>query len=280
MVTAPPGRAGRPLAERSDRAGGCFDQRRRDPAPAADIRDEDLRHAYVQALASGIGAVPYLSKYRMLKEVLNEGAWEYAVERLFDSGAYKTVGSKMKYRQNLFDVENFKALLRLERGTNVAEVHAIGRYRQVLVGPMLIGMALGFLVTNIKGGESAGQVMLSALTALNDTLDAVTTYRTVASSLRGLGVTDPGVILQLTLRYSYSFSSSVAKAAAVGAVIGVAATWSFFFAAWGKGGLSVDSVEFNNLLAGAISATLVIVLTFLVSLTVVGAIILAVFGDL
>ena len=37
-------------------------------------------------------------------------------------------------------------------------------------------------------------------------------------------------------------------ASAVGAAIGGVATWAFFFAAWGKGGLSTDSVEFNNLL--------------------------------
>ena len=73
-----------------------------------------------------------------------------------------------------------------------------------------------------------------------------------------------------------SLNSVAAKAGAIGAVLGGVATWVLFFAAWGKGGLSTDSVAFNALLAGAIAATLVIVVTFLVSLTVVGAIVLAV----
>lgn len=61
-------------------------------------------------------------------------------------------------------------------------------------------------------------------------------------------------------------------------MIGIGVTWAFFFAAWGKGGLSTDSVAFNSLLAGAIASTLVIVLTFFISLSVVGAIVLAIFG--
>lgn len=126
---------------------------------------------------------------------------------------------------------------------------------------MLAGMAVGFLLTNVKGGETAGQVMLSTLTALNDTIDAISTYRVITSNMRGLGVVNPGVIMEAALRHSFSFTSTVAKAAAVGAVIGVVATWAFFFAAWGKGGLSTDSIAFNSLLAGAIAATLMIVVT-------------------
>jgi hypothetical protein len=246
---------------------------------AADIRDEDLRRVYAEALAAGIGAVPYLAKNAMQKGIgLSDRQWNSLVEHIFARGAALNYGKQMKFSANADGLAEFKKALYFGRITNQVELSTIGRYRQVLVGPMLIGVAVGFLLTNVKGGETAGQVMLSTLTALTDILDAMTTYRAIASNLRGLGVVNPGVIMQSTLRHSFSLTSTVAKAAAVGAVIGVVATWGFFFAAWGKGGLSTDSVEFNSLLAGAIAATLVIIVTFLVSLTVVGAIIIAVFG--
>ncbi|MFZ2358812.1 MAG: LamG-like jellyroll fold domain-containing protein, partial [Anaerolineae bacterium] len=253
---------------------------------AADIRDEDLRRIYAQALASGISPVPYLAKNAMVKGLgLSNDAWETLVEQIFERGAKLYAGKEARFAWDAKGLDDFKSWLRnadslggLGRADNIADVNKIGRFRQALVGPMLAGMAVGFLLTNVKGGETAGQVMLSTLTALNDTIDAISTYRVITSNMRGLGVVNPGVIMEAALRHSFSFTSTVAKAAAVGAVIGVVATWAFFFAAWGKGGLSTDSIAFNSLLAGAIAATLMIVVTFLLSLSVVGAIILAVFA--
>ncbi len=66
------------------------------------------------------------------------------------------------------------------------------------------------------------------------------------------------------------------KAGAIGAIVGIGVSWIMFFSLLGK--VPIGSVEFYNLLAGAIAATLVAIITFVISLTVVGAIVLAVFA--
>ncbi|MEZ4640161.1 MAG: LamG-like jellyroll fold domain-containing protein [Caldilineaceae bacterium] len=83
-------------------------------------------------------------------------------------------------------------------------------------------------------------------------------------------------IESMVLSFRHSLSSSAAKSGAIGAAIGIVVSWAFFFAAWGKGGLSTDSIAFNALLAGALATTLTLVLTFFLSLSVIGAIVLAV----
>ena len=93
-----------------------------------------------------------------------------------------------------------------------------------------------------------------------------------------MGKFAPGAVQNFTLGFRYALTSAFAKAAAVGAAIGGVVTWGLFFAAWSKGGLSTDSVEFNNLLAGAVAGTVMIVVIIFLSLSVVGAIILAVFA--
>lgn len=142
---------------------------------------------------------------------------------------------------------------------------------------MLAGLMVSIVLTNVKGAQTAGEIMLSSLTAASQTFTALMNYHGIFLELSSL----PGFnksAFSGALRIGHSFTSSAGKAGAAGAVIGGVATWALFFAAWGKGGLAANSVEFNNLLAGAIASTLVIVLTFFLSLSVVGAIILAVFG--
>jgi hypothetical protein len=142
----------------------------------------------------------------------------------------------------------------------------------------MVFVGLGILVTNLKGGEAAGQIMLAAMTAINSTVQAVMMYRNISSIISTVsGEAVKGLDLAITtLSFSHALSSGLAKASAVGAVIGIGVTWALFFAAWGKGGLSTDSVEFNSLLAGAIASTLTAVVFFLLSLSVVGTVLLAV----
>lgn len=104
---------------------------------------------------------------------------------------------------------------------------------------------------NNKGAQTAGQIVL-AVTAVQSTTTAVTMFQKIASNVRSLGDFTEAAIQQFTLGFRYTLNSAFAKAGAIGAAIGGVVTWALFFAAWGKGGLSTDSVEFDNLVAGAV----------------------------
>ncbi len=245
---------------------------------AADIRDEDLRLIYVEALAAIGRIVPYLAKDAMTRGTgLSEQAWTKLSNDLFES-------VRKKYQLGYIDKDvrlKYWNELKYSKGFNSDPLIAqTNRYRQAMVGPALVLYGIGFFLTNVKGAQTAGEIMLSALTAAESTIEAVSSYRTVQSVFKTLPLIDDfaGSVQAATLRFSHSLTSSAAKAGAVGAALGLVATWAFFFAAWGKGGLSTDSVAFNALLAGAIAMTLVLVLTFFISLSVVGAIVLAVFA--
>ncbi len=90
--------------------------------------------------------------------------------------------------------------------------------------------------------------MLAPLTAVNQTLDAVAMYKTVQATFQSLPFSEQVKGLgTMVLGFRNSLNSSVAKAGAVGAAIGGVATWAFFFAAWGKGGLSADSMSSSTI---------------------------------
>ncbi len=241
---------------------------------AADISDPTLQRSYQEALSSIGQIVPYLAKATMLKSTgLSNQMWNEVTNKILFSIQMRTRGLSVK------EWDILQSNLGTQRKFSLADTAQIARYRQAAVGPALILFAVGFLLSNVKGGQSAGEIMLSALTAVHDTADAVANYRVVELTFKSLPYAQQVRGIQSTvLSFSHSLSSNVAKAGAIGAAIGIGVTWAFFFAAWGKGGLSTDSVAFNSLLAGAIASTLVIVLTFFISLSVVGAIVLAIFG--
>lgn len=65
---------------------------------AADIRDEDLRRIYAQALAAGIGPVPYLAKNVMLKGLgLSDQAWDTLINQIFERGANLYAGKEARF---------------------------------------------------------------------------------------------------------------------------------------------------------------------------------------
>ncbi len=135
------------------------------------------------------------------------------------------------------------------------------------------------LSSKSKAGQTAGEAIVLSVGAVSSTIDAVTTIAQVASKLPTLGANPtPLQFAKYTHKFFFGVNSTIAKAGAVGAVIGLVITWVVFFAAWGTAGLATNSVAFNSLVAGTIAATLVVVVTILVSLTVVGAIVLAVFA--
>jgi len=229
----------------------------------ADITDESLRRDYAEAIASSAkSAVLIASKSLRNAMQVSQEAWNAMAKVLGSASSGADVNS---FALSDFTLKNVDL-------TQSAKIQALyGVISMVFVG-------LGILVTNLKGGEAAGQVMLAAMTAINSTVQAVMMYRNISSIISTVsGEAVKGLDLAITtLSFSHALSSGLAKASAVGAVIGVGVTWALFFAAWGKGGLSTDSVEFNNLLAGAIASTLTAVVFFLLSLSVVGTVLLAV----
>lgn len=140
----------------------------------------------------------------------------------------------------------------------------------------LAGIA-GILALNIKGGKVAGDAITYAVGAVSAITDAITIVSDLTSVVKNANPNASGALLTgKILSASYSLKSAAAKTAAVGAIIGIALSWVMFFAAWGTSGLAVGSTEFNNLLAGTFGGSLILILFFFVSLTVVGAIVLAV----
>ncbi|MBI1293407.1 hypothetical protein GC175_00430, partial [bacterium] len=229
---------------------------------SADITDELLRLNYQQAIASSAkSAVLIVSQSLRDSMKISTDKWD-DLTKLFAN----------------YDLDVADAGLDQLATENL--YISINAEREALFGvTSLIFVGLGILVSNLRGGETAGQIMLATITAINSTVQAVRMYRNISSVI---SAASPGALLQsgelisATLRFTHSLKSGASKASAIGAAIGIAVTWALFFAAWGKGGLSTDSIAFNNLLAGAVAGTLVIVITFILSLSVVGTIALAV----
>ncbi len=246
-----------------------------------DISDESMRHTYVQSLTAAGRAAPYLAVGFMQNATSYSSAeWDKLVSYIFgvQAGLGRTPrGFEVSY-EGLAELK--KSLLFSQRMDSVTVANRIA-YVQFWTGVgALLGVGIGMALTNLnnKGAQTAGQIVLAAVTAVQSTTTAVTMFQKIASNVRSLGDFTEAAIQQFTLGFRYTLNSAFAKAGAIGAAIGGVVTWALFFAAWGKGGLSTDSVEFNNLVAGAVAGTLMIVLTIFLSLSVVGAIILAVFA--
>lgn len=251
------------------------------PWQGADVADEDLQRIYEQAVLSSGRLVLGLSKETVLASM---GATDKRWEKLIDNQLkeFQELGGKVK-KPPVKDEVSFGGLNDVEFEKIAATVN---RYnfvanRFIVSGLMIGAMVTGILVTNFKGGQTPGEIMLASLTAANDVADAVVQYKELSKFVKNL----PAETLEalpkaksFLMTARSSISSVAAKAGAIGAALGLVASWVLFFAAWGKGGLSTNSVAFNTLLAGTIAATLVIVLMTLVSLSVVGSIVIAIFG--
>ncbi len=223
------------------------------------LQDKQLRHVYTQALASASRAVPYLAK-----ETMGKG-WDAVTESL-----EKKLPEKFKPGdiEDFFDDKADEVYLQtVKNNFNAARV--------IYTGVLLGLIAAGILLTNFgNAAQTAGEILLSALTAINDTVDAAMAYANLSIHIKGsTKISQLTPNLRLTMAtHRWAITSSVGKAAIIGAAIGVGVTWVLFFAAWGAGRLSVNSTEFNNLLAGTIATTLVVVLNLIFAFSVVGLI--------
>lgn len=178
-------------------------------------------------------------------------------------------------RQFPSDLERLQAQIELTTKAN-NYVKAFTLFQSVLV---LAGVGSLIAMNTNKTGKIAGEAIALSVNAVGTIIEAATTISQVNQIVIKNNPTANSLVLKAkTLAGWYSWNHVTTKVAAVGLVIGLALTWIVFFAAWGGGGLSVGSIAFNTLLAASIASTLVIVVTFFVSLTVVGAIILAIFA--
>ncbi|MEZ4767994.1 MAG: hypothetical protein R2844_06145 [Caldilineales bacterium] len=269
----------------------------------ANISDESLRQLYTNAIANAGSAISaYLTIRNMVVSTgLTQEKWNKLSQKIIENNRERLgldITTTQSDRPPVFSVDEDGIVEWADTtptkpideygGDNAPKVNpeeaAVTMEREISLRNAMTIAALGGLLTGIiltnlssKGAQTAGEIMLASMSAVFGVIGAVTMYRSVSLALRTLPQIEGLKSLVPTIvSFRYSLSSAVAKSGAVGAVIGVGVTWVMFFAAWGKGRLSTDSVVFNSLVAGAVAGTLTAVLTFFVSLTVVGAIILAV----
>jgi hypothetical protein len=225
----------------------------------AHLSDEDMEHIYNQGkLARKV--LPKLANTVMKNVLILSGVeFDKVAEGIL---VPKEVGSSSELKPGAKGANNTPQIV----------------IAMAAISVLVVGMVLAN--SKDKGAQTAGQIVIATLGAVQSTYGAVTMFRTVASNIRSLNKFTETTISRLTLTFGNSFKSSSAKTGAIAAVISIAITWISFFAAWGKAGLSTDSIEFNNLLAGAVAGTLMAILTYFVALATLGTIILAVFAVL
>lgn len=222
----------------------------------ADLSDAHLRANYEQGIAAGLSRIPQMFRLNSEKFLPDE--------LLIDLFRLKSVSAEASDQAAVS-----------QKAMNI-------RFAGTAFQGLLLAAAIGGIIaTTTKKGGDAGQIILASVHASAQIFDAITTYnsfaRAVTTNKLGIDIVSK-VATTKVLQSAYSLKDFSAKMAAVGFAIGIGVTWGVFFAAWGTTGISTNSVAFNTLLAGAIASTLVLVVTFLLSLTVVGAIVLAVFA--
>ncbi len=141
---------------------------------------------------------------------------------------------------------------------------------------LLLGGIAGLILMNTKG-RVAGEIIVQATATVGQVLDTMITLSEITNAVKAAFPDEAAFLIKVKVLFSFqSFKSMAFKAGAIGMLVGIGVSWIMFFSLIGK--VPIGSVEFYNLLAGAIAATLVAIITFVISLTVVGSIVLAVFA--
>ena len=231
---------------------------------APDLTDESLRASYQNAFT---GAGTRLG--RVLHYHIDNSMLFFAVERIGYKGQNSGVNG-----DNVSQWEEVKAK---------TKAHADAGFGLKVYGTLIALASVGGLIAfHTKEGQVAGEAIMLSVGAVSSTMDAVFTrfeyFRMAEEATKLLKKQDLPLTAANMGRAIWDMKLSTIKSGAVGAAIGIGLTWAVFFAAWGGSGLSTNSIEFNSLLAGTIASTLVAVMTFIITLTVAGAIVLAVFA--
>jgi hypothetical protein len=243
-----------------------------------DLTDEALRNSYLASLV-GVGArVGQIVRFTddfpdtVVEKLFNLTRPQFGStndvdistlsfaerqQRLLNTDISGEVDAQAKYQNKLSRTKNLLAL-----GNSVFMLASLG----------------GLLAFNNAKGRVAGEAILQSVSAVSSVTDAIINHGELTALVKAkFPNANPAQINAKVFSSVFGVKTAAFKAGAVGVVVGIGLTWIAFFAAWG-GGIATGSVAFNALLAGAIATTLVVVMTFLISLTVVGAIILAVFA--
>ncbi|MCB8990047.1 MAG: hypothetical protein H6665_05455 [Ardenticatenaceae bacterium] len=224
-----------------------------------DFTDNQLRAAYLDAFTNTSNRLVQLVRYSNAKTFSDDLA----------NTLFKLVDFKKALNPEFANVELNTASVRTRKAFTV--FNAI----------MLTASLASIIAMNFKNGQAAGEGIALAVGAVSSIIEAVTTLREVSAIVKAANPGIDSTLLKITIfKAFHSISSSTAKSSLIGAAIGVAINWIVFFAVWGAMGLEVGSVAFNTLLAGAIASVFTAVAIFFVSLSVVGAIVLAIFAVL
>ena len=173
------------------------------------------------------------------------------------------------------------AIKRLFKGNQPSPIkgHEVAAGVAALAGIVLLvtggGLYVAGLVTGSEGLKIAGGVLLAVgLVCLQIVMPLITVGRLINAAMSA-----GQSFLQASKAVLASSSAviGVTKAAnVVGLVIGVGIIWGFFIYQVAQGGL--NAVQISTLVALAIAQTIIAILMFVLSCTVVGAIIVAIFA--
>ncbi len=241
------------------------------------LNDSELRSYYMQAGTEAIGRLVWMSVIFPRSN---------AAELKFPFFSDDTMKTLFKFQQNLIASDyDESGTLTLDafhkQAKQQGKLHS-SRFALAGFNAFLFMAGVGSifaLSSKSKAGQTAGEAIALSVGAISAVHDAVLTTAQVANSLTPLGseATSAQRLAQLNKLF-FGVNSTIAKTNAIGAVIGIGITWVVFFAAWGSGGFAPGSLAFNSLLAGAIAGTIVVIMTVILSLTVVGAVVLAIFA--
>ena len=120
----------------------------------------------------------------------------------------------------------------------------------------------------------ASNVLSTVSGAISIAMQIYTVVRTTISVATTAGVSMASA-LGSTLSAVTKITSAAGVAAIIGVVISVVMTWGSFIYSVCSGGAGTESVAFNSGLAAAIAATILAIVLFVISLSVIGSIIVA-----
>ncbi|MEM8858974.1 MAG: LamG-like jellyroll fold domain-containing protein, partial [Chloroflexota bacterium] len=225
------------------------------------------------------GGILNLSKNETLYDFAGKAKQADAADNVDDATQSARNKSLDDIQYGMFDdIKNLKTIL--ENADNqystLRRVTAVGNVALVIIA--VIGLTLFIIgdITNNTPLAIAGGLMMAAFLVVYLVVQPlVVTVRAVQALSAATGVSRASATLSVL-----GSQSNLIGASKIGGAIGLAVSigiiWGIFIYQVADGGYSPGSFEFNTLLAAAIAATIVAILLFIISTSVVGAIIVGI----
>jgi hypothetical protein len=159
------------------------------------------------------------------------------------------------------------------KGARLSGAFAIGLFAAELAGTALL--IAGAVTDNPRLTLAGSVIMLAVLTVATITGPVLAIKSAVQTASQTIG---KSAAIKAVLSGQGEITGAAKAAAVVGLVLSIGIAWGVFLYQVIADGLKPGTIAFNTALAFAISSTVVAVLSFVLSLTVVGTIILAVIG--